>query len=144
MSDEREWQPFAPLLYAPGLPQESIARGLRLRPRRALIRPWVLPPDTKTTSGLWKPVHRYEHPQVWGWLLAVTQSDVDRGFIPGGFYHYKRLSTWWLGDDAFPDRDEHTFDVLPVCAIHLDNVYALVEGAPALPTTADGVVSLAS
>jgi hypothetical protein len=123
---EDDWQPFVALSamrYAPTLPADSLARGLRLRPRRALIRQWVLPPDIERTSGLYAPQRHYNHPRVWAWLLAATAQDVERMELTlGGFYHFKRFSDDWMGDDAKPEATTFTFDELPVSILHLDNV----------------------
>ena len=141
---EADWQPFVPIeamRYAPSLPATSLARGLRLRPRRALIRQWVLPEATETESGLWKPKHRYKHPRVWGWLLAATRQDVERADLTlGGFYHFKRFADEWMGDDAKPDDEQFTYDELPVSIIHLDCVLLEIVPEPfPLPVVPDRV-----
>ena len=128
-----DWQPFVALdamRYAPDLPADSLARGLRLRPRRALIRQWVMPPDVERPSGLFTPQRHYSHPRVWGWLLAATAQDVARGLLPGAFYHFKRFFDEWMGDDAFPQAETFTYDELPVSILHLDNVLAQLTPEP--------------
>jgi hypothetical protein len=131
---EADWQPFVPIesmRYAPNLPLTSLARGLRLRPRRVLMRQWVLPPDVERPSGLYAPKRHYDHPRVWGWLLAATQQDVEwAGLVLGGFYHFKRFSDDWVGDDAKPEETLFTYDELPVSILHLDCMVLQLQPEP--------------
>lgn len=120
-------------LIDPRLPANSVVRRTHFHERHVLIRPYV-PEGFREVPGMDKSLpfekrtifvqgRNKKHPKVWGWILAVRESDldIDPSLVPGALVVFDRYGDEYLDADkpAVPQFPGQKFDIN---LIHIDSV----------------------